>query len=49
MGDDMCEVYCLNKETGCEFVKTFASPYLANKFVRKCKWSNKIAVIGQNY
>ena len=34
------------------FTKTFDSPYLMNKFIKKCKYSKKIKIIGiikENY
>lgn len=42
----MYEVTVLNLLTKATFIKTFASPYLARKFLAKAKRSKKIRVIG---
>lgn len=41
----MYEVELLNRETGATFIKKFDSPYLMDKFLRKCKYSKKVTVI----
>lgn len=43
---DMYEVTVLNLLTKATFIKTFASPFLARKFLAKAKRSKKIRVIG---
>ena len=42
----MNKVICIN-ENGERFEKEFASPYLMDKFINKCKHSKKIKVIGK--
>jgi hypothetical protein len=37
----------LNLENNQKFTKTFSSPYLAEQFKRKAKYSKKIKVIGE--
>lgn len=41
----MYEVTVLNLISNMTFTKTFSSPYLAQAFIRKCKYSKKVRVI----
>ena len=41
----MCYAICIN-EKGVRFIKEFTSPYLMDKFVKKCKRSKKITISG---
>ena len=41
----MYEVTVLNLKSGMSFVRNFASPYLAKKFINKCKRSKAVRVI----
>ena len=41
----MYEVTVLNLKSGVSFVHNFASPYLAQKFINKCKRSKTVRVI----
>ena len=40
----MTEVTCLNEKNE-KFIKTFSSPYNAEKFINKCKRSKKIIIV----
>lgn len=42
----MIEVWCIVRATGERFTKYFDSPYLANNFIRKCNYGNKIIIEG---
>ena len=42
----MYQVRLLNLKTNQVFTKTFESPYLKDNFLRKCKYSKKLQVIG---
>lgn len=37
----------LNLENGERFTKYFASPYLANKFKNKLRYSKKLRIVGE--
>lgn len=41
----MYEVTVLNLKSGVSFVRNFTSPYLAQKFINKCKRSKTVRVI----
>lgn len=41
----MYEVTILNVKSGVSFVRQFTSPYLAQKFINKCKRSKTVRVI----
>ena len=41
----MYSVTVLNLKSNSQFVKTFTSLFLAQKFVNKCKYSKKVRVI----
>jgi len=41
----MCYAICIN-EKGERFEKEFPSPYLMDKFIKKCKYSKKITIVG---
>ena len=41
----MYEVTVLNLKSGVSFVRNFASPYLAQKFIAKCRRSKTVRVI----
>lgn len=45
----MVELVILNLENNKTFARKFNSPYLAEQFKRKAKYSKKIKVIGENY
>lgn len=40
----MTEVICLNEKNE-KFTKTFNSPYIAEKFINKCKRGKKIIIV----
>lgn len=42
----MYKVDIINLTNKKSFTKTFDSPYLMNKFIKKCKYSKKIKIIG---
>lgn len=42
----MYEVLVLDLIRNITFTKTFSSPFLARKFINKCKYSRKVRVIG---
>lgn len=39
----------LNLENNKTFAREFSSPYLADKFKNKAKYSKKIKIIGEEY
>lgn len=39
----MIEIICINKQ-GVKFSKEFDSPYIANKFINKCKYSKEVKI-----
>lgn len=41
------ELRILNLENGEEFSKYFTSPYLAEQFKKKAKYSKKIRIVGE--
>lgn len=41
------ELKILNLENGKSFIKYFASPYLAEQFKRKIKYSKKLKLVGE--
>lgn len=41
----MYEVTVLNLKSNLTFVKQFASPYLARKFINKCRRSKTVRVV----
>lgn len=41
----MYEVTILNLVSKTTFIRQFESPYLAQKFIRKCRYSKKVRVI----
>ena len=44
----MVELLLLNLITNETFRKTFASPFLAEQFKKKCKYSKKLKVLTEN-
>lgn len=42
----MYRVLLQNLKTNETFEKTFDSPYLKDQFIRKCRYSRKVVVIG---
>ena len=41
----MYEITVLNLKSGVSFVRQFSSPYLAQKFIAKCRRSKTVRVI----
>lgn len=41
--------HCKNVQTGETFRKPFFSPYLLEKFLKRCKYSKKIVVLYHNH
>ena len=41
----MFEVTCINLLNGVEFVKEFDSYFKVSKFMNRCKFSRKIAIV----
>lgn len=42
----MIKVFCMNRK-GQRFIKEFDSPYLAKKFIIKCRYGTKVYI--ENY